>query len=365
MKKTIVAVAVAALAATSANAATIYSKDGTTVNVSGSLRLMLDKTTDHRADLQDDGSRLIINVKHELGEGFSALANIQTRTGDLGGKGDDGFRTKYVYAGFAQENIGTLTFGKQVTAGDSFKLADPTENFNSVIDATDLKDAEDKVVNFVSTNMAGFGLEASYIFAHDSAREGTTKDGKSYYKPNQNGYQVLAKYENDFDGVGFAAHAIYAQNKLEGQKNIAASGKPAFYVGNGETYNHKVWGLAAAVNVADFGFAVDYAESKASDNHTVKYDGFDGLAAEKIKAWQIATTYQVSEPMDVYMGYHQFKGKADKAGVADQKVKGFVVGSHYQLAQNVQTYVEYTTEKGDWDKAERQNAYYAGLRVFF
>ncbi|WP_436799176.1 hypothetical protein [Pasteurella multocida] len=39
MKKTIVALAVAAVAATSANAATVYNQDGTKVDVGGSVRL--------------------------------------------------------------------------------------------------------------------------------------------------------------------------------------------------------------------------------------------------------------------------------------------------------------------------------------
>lgn len=352
MKKTIVAVAVAALAATSANAATIYAKDGTTVNVSGSLRLMLDKTTDHRADLEDDGSRLIIDVKHELGEGFSALANIQTRTGDLGGKGDKGFRTKYVYAGFAQENIGTLTFGKQVTAGDSFKLADPTENFTSILDATGIKDAADKVVNFKSANFAGFGVETSYIFDNSSERY----DAKDNYQENENGYQILAKYENNFDGLGFAAHAMYSHKK--GEQSVAMPASADFdktTLTNGITLEDgtltftdtvKSWGLGAGVEFAGFGFAADYVDTKL--------DKFDS----KIKAWQLATTYQVTDAVDAYMAYHQFK-------YDDEKVKGFAIGSHYNLNQNVQTYVEYTTEKGTWEKADRDNKYYAGLRVFF
>lgn len=43
MKKTIVALAVAAVAATSANAATVYNQDGTKVDVNGSVRLLLKK----------------------------------------------------------------------------------------------------------------------------------------------------------------------------------------------------------------------------------------------------------------------------------------------------------------------------------
>lgn len=43
MKKTLVALAVAAVAATSANAAVVYDQDGSKVEVGGSLRLLLTK----------------------------------------------------------------------------------------------------------------------------------------------------------------------------------------------------------------------------------------------------------------------------------------------------------------------------------
>ncbi|EJS91330.1 hypothetical protein AAUPMC_04354, partial [Pasteurella multocida subsp. multocida str. Anand1_cattle] len=50
MKKTIVALAVAAVAATSANAATVYNQDGTKVDVNGSVRLILKKEKNERGD---------------------------------------------------------------------------------------------------------------------------------------------------------------------------------------------------------------------------------------------------------------------------------------------------------------------------
>ena len=351
MKKTLVAIAVAAFAATSANAATVYEKDGTKVDINGSVRLMLNKKTDNRTDLQNDGSRFKFKFSQQLGEGLSALGYMELRPS--GDDFDSNIKTNKVYAGFTQDNVGTLTFGKRLTAGDNFKLADPTEQFLSVVTATDLKTSSSKVVDFTSANFNGFGFQTSYVFGDDA----TKKDN-----PNQNGYQVLASYENDFDGLGIAAHALYSNVKHELNSN--------------KTYNHKVWGLAAAVNYAGLGFAVDYAQAKVSDKRSFGFqlDGNEppkptkltppGLDINKSKAWQIATTYQVNDPLDVYVAYHQFKFE-NESGKKDAKVKGFAIGSHYNLTQNVKTYVEYTSEKGNWDKAKRENAYYAGLRVYF
>ena len=365
MKKTIVAVAVAALAATSANAATVYNQDGTKLDVSGSARVVLTKQTDNRLDLQDDSSRVKFDFSQNLGNGFYGFGYYELRTGDLDGKTtvkeedgkftketeDKGINTKYLYAGLGQDDIGVLAFGKQTTAADSFKLADPTENFTSILDATAVKTEADKVVYFsTAKNDYGLGLKASYIFDNSSAKD--DEAGNKAY--NKNGYQVLATYENDFDGLGFAAHAMYSHKKGENTMTVPASFKDVEGVKDSEIdidNTAKTWGLGAKVSYANLDFAADYV-------HT-KFDSNSDEEDQKVKAWQISSTYNLENlPMNVYMAYHQFKYETDK-------VKGFAIGSHYSLASNVETYVEYTTEKGTWENADRDNKYYAGLRVFF
>ncbi len=337
MKKTLVALSVAALAATSANAATVYNQDGTKVDINGSVRVMLNKLTDHRADLQNDGSRVKVKFSQEIGEGLKALGYIEVRPSDddFGG----GITTKRLYAGLAADGIGNIVFGKAKTAADHFKLADPTEQGYSIKDATDYKTAGDKVVKFETANFAGFGFETSYAFDKTSDKyEATGSETK-----NKNAYQFLAKYDNDFDGLGVNARALYSHAK------------------NNTADANKTWGLAAGVSYAGFGFAADYAHAKQGD--------------QKAKGYSFATTYQVAEPVDVYAVYthgnfdnteREVVGNATK--VAVDKVKAITLGSHYQVAKNVMTYVEYASVKHTSpvkDAEKRDNKYYAGLRVFF
>ena len=378
MKRTLVAVAVAAFAATSANAATVYNQDGTKLDVSGSVRVMLNKKTDQRTDLQNDGSRVKFKFSQNIGEGLSALGYIELRPS--GDDFDDGIVTKKVYAGLKAADVGTLTFGKQATAADNFKLADPTEQGWSSVDGAkfkvrkvklalidptkdtvkvdknmpiyDLDNVETKsfglptsgkkVINFTSANWNGFGFQTSYVFADDANNDSL----------NTRTWQGLFTYENKFnEDLGVKAHALYSHAKV------------------GEDASHKVWGLAAGVDYAGLGLAVDYTHSKLEDL--------------KAKTWEIAATYQVSEPLDVYLTYTD--SKADQLALiqlpeidngvlkaTDEykavinegvKTKAISLGAHYQVAKNVQTYVEYSTKKVD--KADRENGYYAGLRVFF
>ncbi len=339
MKKTLVALSVAAFAAASANAAVVYNQDGTKLDVNGSVRVALTKQTGHRLDLDNDGSRVIFNFSQDLGEGFSALGYVELRPGKEDETGDwSGVYTKQLYAGLAQSDIGTLTFGKQKTAADDFKLADPTENGLSVLDFDGLNQNHylngvategSKVVRFVSKDFAGFGFQTSYTFGESDKAKAITR-----------GVQVLATYANDFGGLGFQAHALYADHKGNTEDKLYPS-----------ALETRSWGLAAKVSYAGFGLATDYVQGKLThDQLNIDTKG---------KAWSVAATYQVVEPLDVYATYTHIK--AEHVGTAT--LKGITVGTHYQVAKNVQTYVEYDTVK--LEQFDRVNKFYTGLRVFF
>ena len=90
MKKTVIALAIAAFAATgAANAATVYNQDGTKVELGGSARIFLGKAghdfgknnfgKSQRGDLKDDGSRIKVNASHTLDNGLSAFVGYETR----------------------------------------------------------------------------------------------------------------------------------------------------------------------------------------------------------------------------------------------------------------------------------------------
>ena len=102
MKKTLVALTVAALAAASAQAVTVVDADGTKVDFDGSLRLIAEKgsvkTNYHQGKwvdgtryqagstgkvsssaLRNAGTRFGVTAKHQLGEDFYALGRLEFR----------------------------------------------------------------------------------------------------------------------------------------------------------------------------------------------------------------------------------------------------------------------------------------------
>ena len=377
MKKTLIALAVAAVAATSANAAVVYQQDGTKVEVGGSIRLHLNKKTDKRADLSDNGSRIIVKGSHDLGEGLSVLG--YTELGFAGELGSGGVTTRRLYAGVAHKDIGTLTFGKQLTTADNFGVADPTYPFGGVwanfykgadisaemadhkkvidtfkaheavlalepqnatskafVEDTDKKkayaEAKDnlallqaltdnnfvtdgnKVIKFQSKSFNGFSLGADYVFG-DSNKS----------KANNNAYILGLFYDNTFDGVNVKAEVGYTYRKLA------------------EDVKAKSFKTGLGVGANGLFVGVDYARTKITD-------------LKAIHAFQVGANYQFTEMAKVYSAYRYTK-------FDDVREKGFAFGFGYKPHKLVETFVEYNTFKQTDFK--RDNALYLGARVHF
>ncbi|MBN6709841.1 porin [Haemophilus haemoglobinophilus] len=355
MKKTLIALAVAAVAATSANAAVVYQQDGTKVEVGGSVRLLLNKKTDQRTDLADNGSRITVKGSHDIGEGFSVLG--YTELGFAGELGSGGVTTRRLYAGVAHEDIGTLTFGKQLTTADNFGVADPTYPFGGVWAnfqkgswyAAAVKELEDKiktlsgqqdkleeaqgelellkalvddnfvtgankVIKFQSKSFNGFSVGADYVFGDSNKSQ-----------VNNNAYILGLFYDNTFDGVNVKAEVGYTYRKLA------------------EDVKAKSFKTGLGVGANGLFVGVDYARTKITD-------------VKAIHAFQVGANYQFTEMAKVYSAYRYTK-------FDDVREKGFAFGVGYKPHKLVETFVEYNTFK--LSDAKRDNALYLGARVHF
>lgn len=348
MKKTLLALSLAGFFASSASAVMVYNNNGTQLDISGSARVMVTKTSgdnaNERVDLKNDGSRVKFKFSQALGEGFRALGYMELRPSNI----DFGssISTKYLYAGLDVDNLGQLTFGRQKTAGDAFKLADPAEQDQAINVAVSLATEADKVVHFKTANMDGFGIEASYLFDQDA----TKLNSSHKYNANANGYQFLTKYQNQFSDLAMQLNLLYAHSNKGGYVNEGA---------NPIVSTQKIYGVSAGIKVADLGLAMDYAKSKESKKHT------NGVESS-VDGVQVALTYQVTAPMDVYALYHHYS-KNENGKTNDMRkviTNGFGVGSHYYLSKNVMSYVEYNRDKST-DKSASDNGAYVGLRVYF
>ncbi len=346
MKKTIVALAVAAVAATSANAATVYNQDGTKVNVNGSVRLLLKKEKDMRGDLIDNGSRVSFKASHDLGEGLSVLGYAELRFSkdvkDKKGKVKKGkvnqpigneVHAKRLYAGFAYEGLGTLTFGNQLTIGDDVGVSDYTY-FNSGINGVLITSGQ-KAINFKSAEFNGFTFGGAYVFSGDANKD-ALRDGR--------GFVVAGLYNRQIGDVGFAFEAGYSQKyvkqKVEQPQPLSPGQKEkAFLVG-------------AELSYAGLALGVDYAQSKVTN------------VGGKKRALEVGLNYDLNDKAKVYTDFI-WKKESPKGNV--KRTRTVAVGFGYKLHKQVETFVEgaWGRKKDADGKTTKDNVVGTGLRVHF
>ncbi|HDR1323804.1 hypothetical protein C2831_07635 [Pasteurella multocida] len=338
MKKTIVALAVAAVAATSANAATVYNQDGTKVDVNGSVRLILKKEKDKRGDLVDNGSRVSFKASHDLGEGLSALAYAELRFStkeevevtqnqkvvrkyEVERIGND-VHVKRLYAGFAYEGLGTLTFGNQLTIGDDVGVSDYTYFLGGI---NNLLSSGEKAINFKSAEFNGFTFGGAYVFSAGADKQ-AARDGR--------GFVVAGLYNRKMGDVGFALEAGYSQEYV----TETAKQEKAFMVGTELSY-------------AGLALGVDYAQSKVTN--------VDG----KKRALEVGLNYDLNDKAKVYTDLIWAKKGPKGATTRDRAI---ILGAGYKLHKQVETFVEggYRT-KNAAGVTTKDNKVGVGLRVHF
>ena len=350
MKKTVIALAIAAFAATgAANAATVYNQDGTKVELGGSARIFLGKLgKDQRGDLVNDGSRIKINATHTLDNGLSAFVGYETRFKDKQKENQEGSGTTFgnivtnkLFVGFGFENVGKLSFGRQATTADDV-LGDGLYYRSG--DNNILTTSADKSIKFRSADFEGFSFGADYLFGNPEKY--TTNDS---YK---NGAGVTAFYNYDFEknhNIEFAAG--YTFDRYDLNSSLASR----------KEHN---WLLSSHYRLDAFKFAVAYGQ------HTKKETGV--AHDTKGKYIFLESKYDLADvagiPSTLGLQWERYSEKDYNGQDQGKSIKNqYIAMADYKLSKNVVPYVQYTraTEKDNVGQRTSENIYGAGLRVHF
>lgn len=360
MKKTIVALAVAAFAATSANATTVFNQDGTKVDVKGSFRVLLAKEKDQRFDLREDGSNLEFMASHDIGNGLSALGNAKIKLTEQ-------LTLDKLYAGFKFDGVGQLTFGKQGLHGAGF--SDYTYKFGGVdlVELPKAADVEnvfvapqvtgqqklqpvvigvpsgDKVVSFESADFNGFSFSVDYAFDQSSAKD----------KVNNTAFVLGAAYKAKFDELSVGLNAAYGRAVISATHTITEQGKADIVTIEKETA--KAFTIGSELGYGPVKFALDYSQAKVDEGKT--------------KAIGVGVNYQATDDLKVYTVFQN--KKTTVAGKLDKKERTYALGVGYNLHKNVETFLEAgKTRTANYDVAGKatktsQSKVFAGFRVHF
>ncbi|MCW9733520.1 porin [Avibacterium sp. 20-15] len=395
MKKTLLALAVAAVA-TSASAATVYNNDGTQVDVGGRFDVALGKFNDNeRADLRNVGSRLEFKAQHDLGEGVKVIGYSRLRFNDGGDKWDTGssfnnIKTNKLWLALQKDEIGRVSFGKQDTTGDAVELNDHSYLFGG---NNNLFTGGDKVVSFRSADFQlaegqtlGFG--ADYTFGQ-AKKQNEASDLKY-------AYGTSAFYAGQFADVGVNLNAGYTVEVYDNGEAANKDATPPVQAKKTTGTGRKVqsWRVASQFTYGPATFGAEYGQSYYKDHQTQDQEG-------RGRFLEVAAKYQYLENASVYAAWERNQYKGNKAGLSFDKgdanflrsVVGtldvaknqkltenvYLVGADYAFNKNVVAYVEYAHSrvkgtgtiggndvkvKGQTQSA-KDNRYAVGLRVYF
>ncbi|MBE2893704.1 porin [Spirabiliibacterium falconis] len=327
MKKTLVALAVAAMAATSANAAVVYDQDGTKVQVNGQFRMQLQRIGNSRTDLYDRGNRLEVMANQDLGNGFSAVGKYRLTFNGKDDKDTSGSTfgnptTDQLYAGFEQKDIARLYFGRLPTNGDAIMLGD--YQLSSSSGRNTLTDSAKKGVHFRSAAFSGFRVGADYIFG--------TADKNAEGHVLKNGYGVAAYY----DGQLAEATKLRVRAGLTHDRFENADYK-------------KAWRAAAELVQGPVALAYNYGEIRAKNN---------GVVEKKETRHFLAAKYNITDMTSVFAQL-----KLEKR---EEKSNGYVVGVDHWLNKNFGTYLEFARDRDTKKEGSAyQNKYFTGFRYIF
>ncbi|PJG82567.1 porin [Caviibacterium pharyngocola] len=326
MKKTLIALAIAAVAATSANATVIYQKDGTKIDLDGRVNLEVQNIKGQRTDLRDEGSRVRVRAFQEIGGGFSAIAATELRFSNADQIGGN-MRAHRLFAGFTHPEIGTLTFGRQLHLGDHIPKANYTYEWGGNV----FFDAHKKSASFMSAKFGGVRLAADYYFGN-SKKSDDTSSGTSAWDEGQ-GYGVGFFYDGKWDdlAVRFGSGFTEVTQSTDGTKANEFKLKRAG-IGFDVKYNIVTVGL-------------DWAHGKAAKGYESGNIGFQKIANaggpfNENNRFLVGLKVDVTPQNAVYSQYYFGTAKKADRDLDDIKMRGWMLGVDHRFNKNVAVYLE-------------------------
>ena len=368
MKKSLLALAV--LAAASANAATVFDKDGTSLAIGGRVQAIaysgnFDKAGEDDASLVNS-ARLNIAGTTKVNDFVSAYAFTEWDTTDGNGNNSFSARDQYVGADFGA--FGKIQGGKSLNSIYDVQAAtDVFEETGALMQGNTNGDRRNGTIRYIYDNN-GIYAAAAFQTAADKIKVAGEKFDA------QNGYSVGLGYT--FDNVVFGPLSVKAAyDYVNGQND----NKDAFsYDENGNRTYEKLNGSFknTAVSVA-WGNASEGLYLAALYNiYKLDYDTAAGIdSQDQVKGYELVAGYTFDNGLGVTVGYEMADKKSKVGSVRGQSAiaRRVPVIVNYQLAPNFKVWAEAEFDANSSDNIQtvaddrnaKDNKFAAGARYVF
>ncbi len=335
MKKTLLALAVMT-AAGSANAAiNVYDNNGVKVDLSGAAEVQyfdgFEKSKDATIRL-DDGD-FAINATYAINENLNVISGMAFKYESRDVQNDE------LWVGFSSNQMGALTFGRQLLVSDDSGIG---KDYELGLEQVDFAQTEgDRVIKYVYDNGSFYAAASHELNADHST---TITDGRLGFRTN--GLDVRV-YGYDGERVGY-------KGLVENGQDI--NGKPVIIPGKaGEDI--RGYNLEAEYGFGAFNIAASFGqiEYKAADTHVTDRD---------LDLYEINGSYTMDKTTFA-LGYVHAQNHAntEKYGKRHDNVYANVT---QQLHSNVKVYAEVGYADNDKIINDREEfGYVAGMEVKF
>ena len=372
MKKSFLALAVAALAATSistASAATVYDKDGTSLAVYGRVQSVLysdkagisysktdtlDGTADESATVKTSG-RLGVDMRTQVYGDIAAFAKMEWDAAD--GDGKDSFSARYLWVGLDFAQAGQVKFGRFEPA---IKYAISQTDIFDDWGCNGLAGNDDKRKSMLQYSWSGNGFDA--IVSYGFANKGEHVDG-AYGLKNAKGeitesadldYSVSLAAGYTSPDVVFGPIAVRA-----GYEKVEFADSKANKVATGfatnhyyDSYSHYAIGLSwGSLNLGPYVAAV-----YQNRDFDVKGGAADVKDSDyTVSGYEFAVGYAFANGISARAGYTSQTIEVDDLKV-DVEAKTVPVYVNWQLNPQVNVWAEARFDAGtDEDKVKTVN----------
>ena len=363
MKKSLLALAVAALAATSfastASATTVYDKDGTSLAVYGRVQAVYysDKTgnaagygDDREGTIQASG-RLGFDLRSQINPyvaGF-AKAEFEMANGDNVADGSDNFDARYLWVGFDFGQYGQVKVGK---FEEAIKYAISQTDIFDDWGCTGLSGNDDRREGVVQYQWNGYGVDviASYAFAKNNEHlDGAYEAGETVNLDYS--YSIAAGYTPPDVLFGpIAIRAGYLGGEFD-DSNYDAT----VIAGNPDAGNNVIPGVGVYDSYDQFAVGLSWGSLNLGPYVAAEYQQrtFDitpvtggNIDEAKVTGYEFALGYNFGNGLLVRAGYNH-----QKYELGNDEAEGSVIPVYvnYNFNPQVQVWAEARFDAGSDD----------------
>jgi len=355
MKKTLLATAIAAsMAATGAQAATVYNQDGTKLDLYGNLQFAYANTNDADGEstdeLADNGSTLGVKGEHMISEGLAGYFKYEFEGDADEIKGAGGLDTgDQAYMGL-KGNFGDARLGSwdpliddwiqdPITNNEYFDVSDSNQNIFGIEDSR-----EGNKLAYTSPSLAGFQFAVGTQYEGD-AEDNNVETGVGAAGPNA-GQSFAVQNDSDsnasfFGGLKYTAGAFSVAAVYDNLDNNDGTYTAGPYAGQefdaGEQY-----GITAQYTVNTLRVAAKL-ERFQSDSDLIEDVNYYGLGARY--GYGMGDIYGAYQYVDV--GGDSLTDTADNAFTSGdwpneegESYNEVVLGATYNVSDAMYTFIE-------------------------